>query len=324
MLNACSSAYRIKSELTRVISIDKRIVLAVITKSMTHHALDTHHRDDKLLIIHADDFGMCHSVNRAIIAAFEQEAITSASVMVPCAWFTEAAEYGRRNNHDIGIHLTFTSEWMTYRWRPLSPHLKLTGLVDSLGYFWASANLITAEPEDIATEISCQVSAARRAGMTPSHIDNHMFSLISPRLIGTYVKSSRQSELPFLIDAYWHSYAVREEATPGDDLVVDMVVQAEDPNLPITSMEDFYLQAVQELRPGVNQLIVHPGCADAELQGITGDQRAFGAAWRQRDFDILTSDKFRRALRQNDIVLTNWRTIRQFIPAQAASREKSL
>src|SRR5262249_24397940 len=142
-------------------SVDKWMGLAVITNSMAQQALDTHDRNDKLLIIHADDFGMCHSVNRAIVGAFEQKAISSASVMVPCPWFMEAAEYGRHKPEcDIGIHLTLTSEWMTYRWRPLSQS-RHSGLVDTLGYFWPSANLITAEPAHLATEIGCQVAAAR-------------------------------------------------------------------------------------------------------------------------------------------------------------------
>ena len=47
--------------------------------------------DARLLIIHADDFGMSHAVNRAIIEALEHHWVTSASLLVPCPWFPEAA-----------------------------------------------------------------------------------------------------------------------------------------------------------------------------------------------------------------------------------------
>lgn len=67
--------------------------------------------DAKLLIIHADDLGMCRSVNAAIFKALDEQAISSASAMVPCPCFGEAAEYAKRKpGRDLGIHLTLTSE----------------------------------------------------------------------------------------------------------------------------------------------------------------------------------------------------------------------
>ena len=74
-------------------------------------------RDAKLLIVHADDLGMAHSINAATMKAFETGLVNSGSIMVPCPWLSEIATYARANPQaDLGLHLTLTSEWTSLRW----------------------------------------------------------------------------------------------------------------------------------------------------------------------------------------------------------------
>ncbi len=62
----------------------------------------------RLLVIHADDFGMLHSVNKATIDALNNKWITSASILVPCPWFPEAARFARDTHFDTHMFAVST------------------------------------------------------------------------------------------------------------------------------------------------------------------------------------------------------------------------
>ena len=78
-------------------------------------------KNDRVVIIHADDVGMCQANVTAFADLFESGSISSGAAMVPCPWFLQVAAYCSQNPKvDMGVHLTLTSEWNTYRWRPIS------------------------------------------------------------------------------------------------------------------------------------------------------------------------------------------------------------
>ena len=80
---------------------------------------------DRVVIIHADDVGMCG----ASVAAFAELAdggfVSSCAIMVPCPWFPAVAALCRgRPDLDVGVHLTLTSEWQGYRWGRSRPAIR--------------------------------------------------------------------------------------------------------------------------------------------------------------------------------------------------------
>src|SRR5438876_2750185 len=118
--------------------------------------------DTKLIIVHADDLGETHSVNAAAIKALQGEAINSASLMVPCPWFPEIADYAKSHpDADFGLHLTLTSERVYYRWGPVAPVDRVPSLVDQNGYFhhdWNEGEHIDAKEVEI--ELRAQIERA--------------------------------------------------------------------------------------------------------------------------------------------------------------------
>src|ERR1700683_692568 len=134
----------------------------------------------KLLVVHADDLGETHSVNAAAIKALEGGMINSASLMVPCPWFPEIADYAKAHQDvDFGLHLTLTAERVYYRWGPVAPRDKVPSLVDENGYFWHDwAPTTHIDPKDVEIELRAQIERALAMGVRPTHLDSHQYRLI--------------------------------------------------------------------------------------------------------------------------------------------------
>src|SRR5438067_3525584 len=93
--------------------------------------------DARLLIINADDFGMCHAVNEAIIHTLQAGVVRSTSLMVPCPWALHAMHFlAAHPAYPFGVHLTVSAEGVDYRWGPVTPREKVASLIDPAGYFF--------------------------------------------------------------------------------------------------------------------------------------------------------------------------------------------
>lgn len=272
-------------------------------------------KDAKLLIIHADDVAETHAVNAATFQALDSGAVNSASIMVPCPWFPEAADYAKAHpDADFGLHLTLTSERVYYRWGPISGRDRVPSLVDGDGYFhhdWEQHPRI--DPRDAETELRAQIERALAMGVRPTHFDSHQYRLIEngKELFEVFVRLGHEYNVPIFVTRDWFAEHPYLEASLGShDLILDHTVTI-GPDVPPEKWADFYRDALQNLQPGVTEFVIHVGLDDAELRAFSRERPTWGAAWRQRDFDFFLSKEFRALLEQRHVKLITWRELAQ-------------
>lgn len=270
----------------------------------------------KLLIVHADDLAVTHATNTASIAALEKGSVSSASVMANCPWLPEVAEWARANpGHDLGMHLTLTSEWRNLRWGSVAPASQVSSLLDSSGYLKPLCGIMyeTVKPEEVRIELKAQIERARSLGLEPTHLDSHMGCLVyNPDLFRIYLEVAREYGIPAMVTRNelgrlgekWAS-AIQE-----DDLLLDQLFTAGPPDYE-TGLDNYYRDVLADLAPGVSVLLIHTALDGAESAGMAGGIEGWGNRWRQQDFNFFTSNDFLDILKEENIQLITWREVSQ-------------
>ena len=275
--------------------------------------------NSRLLIIHADDFGMMHSVNTAIEEAFENHWITSASILVPCPWFPEVAQWAKTHPEaDLGIHLALNADWTSYRWPPVSSQPKVSSLLDADGYLPLTTEYVAthAKMSDVEVETHAQVDKAKAAGIRITHVDTHMGTIVSTDdLLKVYLGTAQAYKVPAMLI---HSPTDRDLSRFNlgpNTIVLDSLVEI----MPGVSKAEWlaaYKKMLQPLPPGTYQLVVHLAHNDAEMQGATSDHPDWGAEWRQNDLDLVRSPEFHQFLKDQGFILITWKDLSKAVPAQ--------
>ena len=269
---------------------------------------------DRVVVVHADDVGMCGATVGAFFELSERGLTSSGSVMVPCPWFPEVAARGRqRRDVDIGVHLTLTSEWDGYRWAPISTRDPASGLLDHEGYFHRNQDRWTGlDPEAAGTEMEAQVDRALAAGLDLTHIDCHMFAMLRPALAGRYVGLGFARRLPVLMtrQPQWVS-ALSEAAIAGwedDGLPVFDHLREMPLDEPPAQWSDLTKRMFDDLPPGLTYLITHPAIDTSELRAVAGD-------WRQRvaDYETFGHDGLIDHVRRSGVQMIGWRPLRELL-----------
>ncbi|MEF9893033.1 polysaccharide deacetylase family protein [Anaerorhabdus sp.] len=258
----------------------------------------------KYLIVNADDFGMCHAANEAINDLVKHGCIQSTTMIMNAPWILEAIQMAKNfENCSVGVHITHTSEWDTYRWRALTNNNRLK---DDQGYFYHFTKdcLKAAQVSDLVMEAEAQIQYAKQLGVTISHIDNHMKTFIdAPK---AYLDLAIAHHVGCRFSRNDYSKDLVEYADKNQIPVTDYLNpnSAKFPNdrESIESMKESYRKMLENLPEGITEFFTHPAMESDELKAIAPDWKV-----RVADYEFFKSEEFKEICKKENIqVISYW------------------
>jgi chitin disaccharide deacetylase len=287
-----------------------------------------YHSSDRVVILHADDIGMCHATIPAFENLLEFGLVSSYAIMTPCAWAGAALEIARKTHADVGVHITLTSEWMHYRWVALSTRDRSSGLFDSEGFFPRGCDEVQANAnrDSALHEMQAQFKFFADHGVEPTHMDSHMLSAFDLRLLEQYVVAALEHNTPALFPSspesgFWMNdetqvmipaleASLLARGFPLIDHIAGMPL-SNDPN----SGDDQFKNrletaksALKDLKPGVTHFAFHPSVDTPELRAICPDWRA-----RVGDELVFRSPELRDFVKAQNIHVIGYRALKNLI-----------
>ncbi len=251
------------------------------------------------LIVRADDIGSCHAANVACIESYRNGIVRTVEVMVPCPWFQQAVTMLRENpGLDVGVHLTLTSEWELYKWRPLT---SAPSLADREGNFFPATSqrndfppntgFLQANPKtvEVEKELRAQIELATERIPNISHLTCHMGTAYStPELRDLVNKLSREYKLPL--------------GAPGAKGAGGFGGSHTTPE----EKEAALVKILQNLKPGLWLFVDHPGMDTPEMRAIGHIGYRNVAADRDGVTRAFTSEKVKQVIEKRDIRLISY------------------
>ena len=276
--------------------------------SQTNHLLG-YPPDARLLILNADDFGMCHATNEAIMRTLKNGPVRSTTLMVPCPWATHAMHFlGDHPEIPFGVHLTVVGDTDNYPWRPVTSLDRVPSLVDRAGFFFNRVKnpglLDRVQFDQLEVEFRAQIEVVLAAGLKPTHLDWHSLRIGSRMDI---------FELMFGL-AREYGLALRVagraviEKVQGQGLPVIEHNFLDSSQLDPARKPALYAQKLRDLPSGLSEWAVHPGLDGPELLALEPDGRHF----RQSDYDFWTSQEAKELIHREGIILLDYRTLQSF------------
>jgi chitin disaccharide deacetylase len=264
--------------------------------------------DARLLILNADDFGMCHAVNQAIFGVLQAGVVRSTTLMVPCPWAIHAMQYlAEHSEIHFGVHLTVIGDGYTYRWRPLISKEKVPSLVDQAGYFYnfdhMAEFLAQVDLDQLEMEFRAQIETVLAAGLHPTHLDWHSLRISGNNsILELMFRLAREYGLALRVRGQALTETLQNQGFPTVDY--DFLDSS---SLDPARKPALYAQLLRELPPGLSEWAIHPGLDSAELQAI----EPTGNHFRQADVDFWVSQDAKDWIAREGIILLDYRALQK-------------
>jgi predicted glycoside hydrolase/deacetylase ChbG (UPF0249 family) len=264
--------------------------------------------DARLLIINADDFGMCHSVNQAIIGTLREGIVCSTTLMVPCPWALHAMRFlADHPEIPFGVHLTAISDWPDYRWGPVTPKEKVPSLINPARYFYNFDHmpefLAHVSLDELELEFRAQIEFVLAAGLKPTHLDWHALRIGNRTdILELIFRLAREYGLALRVMGRSWIERVQSQGLPTNDYdfldsyLLDPVTKA-----------TRYAELLRKLPVGLSEWAVHPALDSPELLAIETERNHI----RQADFDFLTSQQAKDIIKEEGIILLDYRALQK-------------
>lgn len=281
--------------------------MTLLNKSHTNRVLG-YPVDARLLIINADDFGMCNSINEAIFRTLKEGVLRSTSLMVPCPWALHAMNF-IKDHPDIpfGVHLTVICDADNYSWGPVTSKDKVPNLIDQAGNFYSVEGfpkfLNQVSLDQLEVEFRSQIETVLAAGLKPAHLDWHALRLDSRvDIFDLMLRLAKEYGMAFRITGRSFIQKVQSQGLPTNDY--DLLDSF---SLDPVSKSARYAQMLHELPTGLSEWAVHPGLDNSELLAMEPD----GNHFRQTDFDFLISQEAKDIVKEEGIILFDYRALQE-------------
>ncbi|MBK8902557.1 MAG: polysaccharide deacetylase family protein [Anaerolineaceae bacterium] len=264
--------------------------------------------DARLLIINADDFGMCQAVNEAIVGTLQAGIVRSTTLMAPCPWAWHAMHFlADHPEVAFGVHLTAVAEWPNYRWGPVTAWDKVPSLVNKDGHFYNFEQmpefLAQVSLAELEMEFRAQIEVVLAAGLQPTHLDWHALRLGGREdILALMLGLGREYGLALRVMGQSWIARVQSQGLPTNDYdFLDSYLLD-----PATKAARF-VELLRALPAGLSEWAVHPGLNNAELRAIDPG----GSQYRQADSDFFSSPQAQDVIREEGIILLNYRALQK-------------
>jgi hopanoid biosynthesis associated protein HpnK len=285
------------------------------------------------LIINADDFGLTSGVNRAILEAHGQGAVTSTSLMANAAAFSEAVGLAQASPRlGVGCHVVLVDG------TPVLPASQVTSLLasnhqggarfrDGMGNFAIHALCRRLQPDQIEAEVTAQIRKIQAAGLRVSHLDTHKHTHMLPQVLGSLLRAAKACGVKALRNPFdviqltqvaarpvlwkrWLEVGALRSLAGRFRVAIDqagMLTPAGTLGMVATGAldEQLFQAIVEKLPEGTWEFVCHPGYDDEQLRGL----RTRLKQSRVEELRILTSPTTRALLARGGIELISYRDL---------------